>query len=197
MTLPTRQETAKRRAEFEENGYVKVSGLIDAATVDLLRRYIDSESAKKHLKADTTVARSIFAYGDAVMEEVLLCLLPRIENESGRKLYPTYSYYRVYQPGANLMRHTDREACEISVSVNILSEADTPWPLWVENGGRASPIALNAGDGLLYRGCDCPHWREPFTGTRSAQVFLHYVDRVGPHASYLFDKRSGLSVKRR
>ena len=48
---------------------------------------------------------------------------------------------------------------------------------------------LSPGDGLLYRGIDVFHWREPFQGNRLVQVFLHYVDRNGPHADQKFDGR--------
>jgi hypothetical protein len=42
---------------------------------------------------------------------------------------------------------------------------------------------------LLYRGIECPHWREAFEGDRQVQVFLHYVDQKGPLADWKFDKR--------
>ena len=50
------------------------------------------------------------------------------------------------------------------------------------------------GDALLYRGIELPHWREAFDGDRMAQVFLHYVDRDGPHRDWAYDKRARLAV---
>ena len=52
--------------------------------------------------------------------------------------------------------------------------------------------SLSPGDALLYRGIDCFHWREPYLGSRLVQVFLHYVDRDGPHAGQKFDGRKTL-----
>jgi hypothetical protein len=54
-------------------------------------------------------------------------------------------------------------------------------------------VSLNPGDGLIYRGCDCYHWREPFAGDHLAQVFLHYVDQNGPNTEWKYDKRPRLS----
>ena len=54
-------------------------------------------------------------------------------------------------------------------------------------------VSLNPGDGLIYRGCDCYHWREPFDGNHLAQVFLHYVDQNGPNTEWKYDKLRRLS----
>jgi uncharacterized protein YceK len=43
---------------------------------------------------------------------------------------PTYTYARVYTPGAILSRHTDRDACEISITLNL--NQDTKWPIWIK-----------------------------------------------------------------
>jgi len=56
---------------------------------------------------------------------------------------------------------------------------------------------LKPGDGLLYRGVDCFHWREPFEGSKLVQAFLFYVDRDGRSANLKFDGRKSLMVQRR
>jgi hypothetical protein len=48
------------------------------------------------------------------------------------------------------------------------------------------------GDALLYRGIDLFHWRDAYPGEALVQVFLHYVDRDGPHADRKFDGRPTL-----
>src|SRR5262245_66530252 len=114
------------------------------------------------------------------MEGLLEELMPRMEAETQRRLHPTYSYYRVYKRGDVLPRHTDRESCEVSVSLCLGYAASEPWPLWLERLGASRAIALRPGDALLYRGIELPHWREAFAGEHAAQLFLHYVDRAGP-----------------
>ncbi len=128
--------------------------------------------------------------------DLLERLLPIIEKLTGLKLFPTYSYLRVYQPGAVLARHTDRLSCEISVTANLGCRAPRPWPIWIEIPQGTFLIAMKPGDATIYRGTECPHWREPFDGKLAAQVFLHYVDQNGPHAEWKYDKRSALATTR-
>ena len=130
------------------------------------------------------------------MDGLLVDLLPAAEKITQLQLFPTYSYFRVYHRGDVLAKHTDRPSCEISLSLCLGFQGEKPWPLMVESAGGSSAVELNPGDGLLYKGIECPHWREPLNGDFTAQVFLHYVDQNGPYAEWKFDKRSELSFKR-
>ena len=47
-----------------------------------------------------------------------------------RKLYNTYYYDRFYFSGQQLTKHTDREACEISVSIHINTNLEENWPIY-------------------------------------------------------------------
>ena len=71
--------------------------------------------------------------------------------------------------------------------------------MWVDSSGEVgntgTPVYLNPGDMIVYRGEDIEHWREKFQGTRHAQVFLHYNDVNGPYGTNnLFDGRMSLAV---
>jgi len=54
------------------------------------------------------------------------------------------------------------------------------WPIFLEPSGEEGKdgieVKLEAGDMLMYRGCELEHWREPFKGKDCGQVFLHYND---------------------
>ena len=39
---------------------------------------------------------------------------PEMEKVTGLKLYPAYTYARIYKKGDELKRHKDRFSCEIS-----------------------------------------------------------------------------------
>ena len=56
---------------------------------------------------------------DFVMENLHDFLLPRMEKATGLKLFPTYTYFRVYKNGDVLEKHKDRPSCEISVSLSL------------------------------------------------------------------------------
>jgi len=124
---------------------------------------------------DSQVPNTYSHYSDVAMETLLLGLLPKMEKESGMKLVPTYSYARVYKKGDILERHKDRKSCEISTTINLGGDK---WPIFLEPSGKNNQkgvkVNLNAGDMLMYKGCELEHWREPFEGEMCVQVFLHY-----------------------
>ena len=107
----------------------------------------------------------------------------KLEEIIGRKLYNTYYYDRFYYPGQELTRHADRDACEISVSVHVstnLEGKDADWPFWIKTPdtytdkkkttvlvpGENRSLVLKPGDGLLYKGCERPHWRDAMPGVQ-------------------------------
>ena len=112
-----------------------------------------------------------------------------MEECTGMKLYPTYTYHRIYKTGAILNPHIDRPACEISSSLCIGYEGDYNWPLWLKDkNGQNKEYILEPGDMLVYRGCEIEHWREPYIkGVLHCAGFLHYVDQNGPYSNCIYD----------
>jgi len=122
-------------------------------------------------------------YGDSLMSALLDSKISIVEKESNLKLYPTYSYWRYYVFGATLAKHTDRSACEVSVTACIKKHDD--WPIVIEGDS----FELNEGDAVLYAGCDQLHWRPGvYKGEGMAQVFLHYINKEGPNQEHAYDK---------
>jgi hypothetical protein len=180
-------------AEFDSSGYVVLKSIIGSGSASSLCAYSRKLAATGGAQRRTKDAPgSSAAYGDPFTEDLLERLLPTIEQASGRRLFPTYSYLRVYHHGSELKQHKDRPACEISVSLCLGYQAESVWPLFVEGPNGVFAAALQPGDGLLYKGVECAHWREPFPGEWSSHVFLHYVDQNGPHAEWKLDKRADL-----
>lgn len=148
-------------------------------------------------------------YADTVMETLLLKVLPLVQHHVQEDLVPTYSYARVYEKGKALVRHKDRESCEISATLNLGGDA---WPIFIDPTGTNNvldvkkglvksgapegvQVDLQPGDLLLYSGCDLEHWREPFTGDICAQVFLHYNRTDGRFGrAHQFDQRPMLGL---
>ena len=125
-----------------------------------------------------------YFYGDPLMESLMISKLDIMQKETGLKLLCTYAFWRMYTINADLKKHTDRESCEISVTVMIASDK-TPWPIFM-NGEK---IDMEPGDATVYLGCEVEHWREEFKGDWHAQTFLHYVDADGPNKEWSKDKR--------
>tara|TARA_R110000824_G_scaffold98723_1_gene235414 strand:- start:3014 stop:3532 length:519 start_codon:yes stop_codon:yes gene_type:complete len=121
-------------------------------------------------------------YSDPLMTGLLDIKLPIVEKKSNLKLFPTYAYWRYYVFGAILKKHSDRPACEISVTACIKKYDN--WPIVVEG----TSFELEEGDAILYAGCDQEHWRPGiYKGEGMAQVFFHYVNQNGPNKNHAYD----------
>ena len=61
----------------------------------------------------------------------------------------------------------------------------------LENGDDHSVI-LKPGDGMVYKGCERPHWRNQCQvngrDTYYHQIFFHYVLQDGQRAHYAWDR---------
>jgi hypothetical protein len=179
---------------FASHRYVKVESLIEDGLCRMLYDYIRQREAVAKPSSGEEQEGAVELGSDQVMEHVLGGVQPRVEQLSGLKLVPTYSFFRIYRQGNVLKRHRDRPACEVSVSLNLGPPLDKPWPLWIKGPLGESAVALAPGDAVLYRGIECEHWRERFEGDLLAQVFLHYVDQDGPCTDWKFDKRPSLAT---
>ena len=135
-------------------------------------------------------------YSNIAMETLLLKCQPSMEKATGLKLYPAYTYARIYKKGDVLKRHKDRFSCEISTTMNLGGDA---WPIYLEPSGKeglkGTRVDLKPGDMLVYSGCELEHWREKFKGKECVQVFLHYNNSKTLGANdNLFDKRTHLGL---
>ena len=155
---------------------------------------------------DRQVPDTYSHYADLVMETLLKKVLPVMEKHTNLKLFPTYSYSRIYKKGDVLLKHKDRASCKISTTLNLGGDS---WPIFLEPNpkkGRRSKdkyipskskgiqINLEPGDMLVYSGCELEHWRNKFEGKDCAQVFLHYNEVTEKNAPNLFDSRPMLGL---
>jgi len=182
-------------SQFTIEKYVHLKGFLDIDNCKELTAELKQLVAQQVTVKDEQCPKSEAVHGNVVFDKLLVDLLPHFEKASGKRLYPTYSYARLYKPGETLKIHTDRESCEISATLTLGFEGKV-WPIYMgdEGGANASKVEMAVGDAVLYRGMDKYHWRKKFKGEWQAQVFLHYVDADGPHKEWKFDKRQGLNL---
>tara|TARA_B110000285_G_scaffold94831_1_gene108251 strand:+ start:2611 stop:3225 length:615 start_codon:yes stop_codon:yes gene_type:complete len=127
-------------------------------------------------------------YADIAMETLLINCLPLIEKETNLKLWPTYSFTRVYRKGHKLTAHTDRDECKVSTTLNLGGDM---WPIFLtDTHGKDIEVKLKPGDMLLYAGCDLEHWRNPFEGDYCSQVFLHYVEQKSKNKKHRLEDKA-------
>lgn len=198
-------------------GYVHLQNFLDKENCAQLTAELKKLVGAGKTTKDTQCPLSQAVHGAPVFDSLLEQLTPNFEYASGKRLYPTYAYARLYAPGDELKVHTDRPACQISATLTLGFDPDGKvWPIYVgdyadEGVGREvtiqqgekkwltneAKINMEVGDAVLYFGMDKVHWREPYKeGKWQAQVFLHYVDADGPHAEWKYDKRPKLSHHR-
>jgi len=202
--------------KFDDSGYLVLKNVINAEnfyseipTVKGQYTYADSTEHYMHKETEKQVPGSIARYHYPPYKKYVYVIKKVIEESIGRKLYETYFYDRFYNPGQELKIHTDRPACEISMSIHIGTNLDEPWPFWIKTPdvyddplkktkiirkGKNKKIVLKPGDGLIYKGCERPHWREVLHGDPLDnnlyyhQIFFHYVLKDGIRAHHAFDR---------
>lgn len=160
------------------------------AIKEYVQKNIDAGQYGTDDQVPTAVATG---YKDPIFQQLQIELLPFFEKVAGKRLLPTYTYFRQYDKGDVLKTHRDRPACQISVTLQIWSEDDEPWPIYTSQmgipewrdalrTGEALEWNMQDGEGVMYPGMEVTHFRLPHTGGKQIQVFLHYVDADGPYA---------------
>ena len=154
-------------------------------------RYLSPYDNTYGIFNDIQAPNTYSCYADVVMETLLMGLVPKMEKETDLKLFPNYSYTRLYQKDDILVRHTDRYSCEVSTTLFLGGDK---WPIYLDVSGQNNnsgiKVDLEQGDMLIYRGADLQHWREPFKGDVCAQAFFHYNDASDKNAeTNKFDRR--------
>ena len=212
-----------RNDKFEKDGYLVVKNLWDAE--DLYHPLPDMKGQLNYWSKDVTqfshnptegqVEGSLARYWHPQYRNAHTGIRRKLEKIIGRTLYNTYYYDRYYFPGQALTKHADRDACEISVSIHIstnLPDSQKEWPFKIKTPdtytddkktavlvpGEERSAILNAGDGLLYKGCERPHWRDAMPTPEKVedapkeyyyhQIFFHYVLQDGERAHCAWDR---------
>ena len=202
-----RQAISKDLAAFVANYFLMQKQVYDTCRAT---RYISPfENIIGHYEGkDEQIPETYSQYSNIAMETLMLKCQPEMEKVTGLKLYPAYTYARIYKKGDVLKRHKDRFSCEISTTMNLGGD---DWPIYLEpdstKGGikdgmgyvsdntKGVKVDLKPGDMLVYSGCELEHWRNKFKGKECVQVFLHYNNRKTPGAKdNMFDKRPHLGL---
>lgn len=198
--------------DYGKSGYTHVRGLLPPEVAGAFMSGIKQDMGpgaiplSKVPQHPAVLKRAAFEiYGNIYkpMSFFLLALTPTISKLVGRELLPTYDYFRIYRQGDVCRVHSDRPACEHSVSLTLDYSDGAPWPLEVaryrvdslhplqEDFGDKdfASIPMKVGDAVLYQGVHYAHGRTtPNPNAWSAHLFLHYVDRDGPHREEAFDR---------
>lgn len=180
---------------FDKNGYVVLSGALSKDKCEELTQYMFTLYEQGKLVKDEQCPLSDAIYGDPIFDDLLQKFAAPIGSQVGKQLIPTYTYARIYRPGEVLKKHTDRPACEISATMTLGFDAPPIWPIFVDEN-KCIPVTLDAGELVVYKGCEIVHWRTAFKGKWHVQVFFHYVDANGPFKNHARDGRHAYGVQK-
>jgi hypothetical protein len=176
---------------FDKQKYLVIRNFFHPIDVARMAKRMHYLKLMGVLEQDRQCPRSYSIYGDPIQSEFQELYKEKLESCIGYKLFPTYTYSRIYSPKEILERHRDRPSCEISLTATLDYETfdNEPWEIYVEPGIK---YKLYPGDVLVYKGCDLDHWRDMFIGVYQTQVFMHYVNANGKYHMYKYDGRPSL-----
>ena len=217
--------------EFDKDGYLVIRDLWDPEDlyhpVPEMRGQVNyySKDPEKfnYTDVERQVEGSLARYWHPQYRTIHSGVRKKLEKIIGKKLYNTYYYDRYYFPGQPLTKHADRDACEISVTMHISNNLPDEYKDWevkiktpdtytdskktnVLIPGDERSLVLNPGDGMIYKGCERPHWRDPMPTPKPSktakifgkkkeepeyyyhQIFFHYVLQDGMRSHCAFDR---------
>ena len=124
-----RQAISKDLAAFVANYFMMQKQVYD--TCRQARYFSPFETIIGYYEGENEQIPNTYSqYSNMAMETLLLKCLPKMEEATGLKLYPAYTYARIYKKGDELKRHKDRFSCEISTTMNL---AGDDWPIYLEH----------------------------------------------------------------
>ena len=197
---------------FEKNGYLPLPGLIADPENLFCPPPVDENGNRitgqmNYVPDEKQVQGSLARYNVPMYKELHYLVRKEIEKRLGIDLLPTYFYDRFYYVGQQLFRHSDRPACEVSVTLQISTNSENPWPIWFNRpDGSDGYVVMKNGDAAVYKGCEREHWRDPLESkynrmqrrlrkvrkmeddTYHHQIFLHYVNSQGPFVHFANDR---------
>jgi len=166
-------------------------------------------SNKKNFNIDSQTNSLVSEHGDYLMETLMDMSTPVIEQNVGKKLWPSYSFFRIYDRDSDLRIHTDREACEYTVALCLGADPiNQPYEIFVGEEDETSDykyynkegeykryridhkFSMVPNNAVIFKGMDKIHWRETCSHDYFITVFLHYVDQEGPYKEFKFDERN-------
>ena len=172
---------------LERDNYLVVRNFITPERARNLHTEFVNYCDENDLVSDDQVFSSQVKYDYISFLELLNEKSSFVSAQIRETVLPTYCYARHYLNDAILSAHTDRPACEISVTLHLDGDMDWPFHIMTSDGKQAD-VTLQSGDAMIYLGMKGKHWRHNYKGQSYTQVFLHYVRSRGPHAKHYFDK---------
>ena len=197
-------ETLKKvsNKEYLENGYIVLKNFLNPGVTKYFNgrtfRYLEHPYHNDYNKGSGhgEHSRSWNTYAHETWEAALEMVCPSVQQIIGAPVIPTYSYQRMYMNGSAMAHHSDRPACQISLTINLGQSHS--WPIYCTSlkTKKYVEVIQEPGDALLYLGCNIGHYRPEYKGDCYNQLFLHYVVQDEINSPYYWDNGNQLQMQR-
>lgn len=182
------------RDDFYRYGYGLAPEMINDTVIKMFKDYAKiihkTSCLTTVVDRDYTIGKTKRGYSIQVAELFLLYFGPIYSKIINKELMPTYSFTRIYYKGSSMPIHTDRPACQYSLTINIDASSDEPWPIYFEDEKTYAEVKAPMFVPVMYLGERMSHWRNTLSKNYSSHVFLHYVDREDKsYKKYWYDSR--------
>jgi len=187
-----------------ERQYFYIKQLLSPFIQTVGARLVNYLIEEKYYEFNDPQAIRWYAYQDRFARFIQFEVTPTIRRVLGRNVIPSYIYFGGYVAGSFLEPHTDRPACEYSMSVCM--DHFPPGSTWrlalerysrklhlepLEEGGdgmipedesRIAYAELQPGDSFIFQGRHKVHWRDGTLpqGHFSRLFFFHFVHEDFP-----------------
>ena len=171
-------------AKLIQNGYQKLTGLITPEEAEELAKILwtDVKNYPPEYCPDRGFVWQL--HQSACLKSLATKFHSMMEKIVGEPLTETYWFTTIYTNNSYMARHKDRDACEISLSLNLKSDCN--WTLNLQDlQGKEHRLNTKAGDALCYLGREIAHESE-FLVNKHRQIyiqsFFHWVRTNGDFA---------------
>ena len=188
--------------EYLENVYIVLKNFLNPGVTKYFNgrtfRYLEHPYHNDYNKGSGhgEHSRSWNTYAHETWEAALEMVCPSVQQIIGAPVIPTYSYQRMYMNGSAMAHHSDRPACQISLTINLGQSHS--WPIYCTSlkTKKYVEVIQEPGAALLYLGCNIGHYRPEYKGDWYNQLFLHYVVQDEINSPYYWDNGNQLQMQR-
>src|SRR5438067_13941157 len=148
--LETPEASVDAAAELEQyrtDGYVLLKRLFPPALLAMFRGRLQTDlnlmGSRDFVRTNNLLMKpsiEVYSLEYPPMAGFLWGLTPRVTQIAGCELMPSYAYFRIYQKDDVCRVHSDRQACEHSLSLTLELGDNIPWALSMERRHLDQPL---------------------------------------------------------
>ena len=173
-------DTQRANADFAARGWCELPSLLPLPQAQAVAEYLEALVQRGDWQlGDAQVDRRYGWHNEPVVRFFQHQLSHFVAGVVGEAVRPSYCYASLYREGASLRPHLDREQCLYTITLWVTRSGgvEAPrWPLWFRTAEGKACATQSAGDAVLFRGAELPHWREqPPPGGEGTTLLFHYV----------------------